>query len=133
MLASCSLILAGNWINAILLFASHILVVWTVYPAVYSEIPSSHPYITGLSVVMGVYAFDWQGAVFGPILICIPGIVYELYMDYLHENPMTKGKSPQSGILRPPSTSEERGTHQGENETFRAARSTSPSVAFLEQ
>jgi len=31
----------------------------------------SHPYITGLSFVMGVYTFGFKGIVYGPVLLCV--------------------------------------------------------------
>ncbi len=31
----------------------------------------SHPYVTGLSFVMGVYTFGIKGIVYGPVLLCV--------------------------------------------------------------
>ena len=41
------------------------------------EISIANPFIMGISVFMGYYAFDLQGIFYGPLLICIVRIVYE--------------------------------------------------------
>lgn len=41
------------------------------------EISIANPFIMGISVFMGYYAFDLQGIFYGPLLICIVRIVYK--------------------------------------------------------
>ena len=40
------------------------------------EIGIANPFIMGISVFMGYYAFDLQGIFYGPLLICIVSIFY---------------------------------------------------------
>jgi predicted PurR-regulated permease PerM len=41
------------------------------------EMRIANPFIMGISVFMGYYAFDLQGIFYGPLLICIVRIVYK--------------------------------------------------------
>jgi len=53
-----------------------------VYNDIYKKSIDVHPYVTGLSIVMGIYAFDVQGIIYGPILMCVTLIVIELVKKY---------------------------------------------------
>ena len=44
-----------------------------------------HPYITGLSIVMGIYAFNIKGIIYGPLLVCLVLIVYEFKSSSFNE------------------------------------------------
>lgn len=35
----------------------------------------------GMSVFLGYYAFDLQGILYGPLLLCVINIVYEVFME----------------------------------------------------
>lgn len=41
------------------------------------EVRIANPFIMGISVFMGYYAFDLQGIFYGPLLICTVRIVYD--------------------------------------------------------
>lgn len=41
-----------------------------------------HPYVTGLTIVMGIYAFNAQGIIYGPLLMCVMMILIELIKKY---------------------------------------------------
>ncbi|KNC87192.1 hypothetical protein SARC_00719, partial [Sphaeroforma arctica JP610] len=71
----------GSTLSALWLFLMHYGLVWFVDPAIYGEIPSSHPYVTGMSIVMGLSRWGLQGALIGPVIVCIPVIMYQLYFD----------------------------------------------------
>lgn len=53
-----------------------------VYNDIYKKSIDIHPYLTGLSIVMGIYAFDVHGIIYGPLLMCITLIVIELVKKY---------------------------------------------------
>ena len=68
-------------VKAFLLFLLHLAASWWIDPLVYSEIKSSHHYITGLSVVGGLYFFGLQGVIIGPMLVCALLIISKLMID----------------------------------------------------
>lgn len=43
------------------------------------EVRAVEPYLMGMSVFMGYYAFDLQGIFYGPLLICLVRIVYDIF------------------------------------------------------
>lgn len=70
-------------ISAIILVLIHYLVSWFVDPAIYRDIPDSHPYFSALSIVLGLWAFGWQGIVLGPLLACLPVVAFHLYSEMI--------------------------------------------------
>lgn len=52
------------------MFILHFAASWWIDPLIYSEIEQSHHYVTGLSVVGGLYFFGIQGVLLGPMLVC---------------------------------------------------------------
>ena len=50
--------------------------------AIYTEIPESNPWLTALGVVLGVVHFGPKGVIFGPILVTIPLLCYELLFTF---------------------------------------------------
>ena len=57
------------------------------------EMRIANPFIMGISVFMGYYAFDLQGIFYGPLLICIVRIVYKALraLDKKNENNKNNG------------------------------------------
>eukprot|EP00927_Polykrikos_kofoidii_P061259 TRINITY_DN56119_c0_g1_i1.p1 TRINITY_DN56119_c0_g1~~TRINITY_DN56119_c0_g1_i1.p1 ORF type:complete len:627 (+),score=55.87 TRINITY_DN56119_c0_g1_i1:106-1986(+) len=54
---------------------------------IYDELTIVHPYITYLSVFMGVTSFGGEGALFGPLLVCIAMAIYRTWRTYaLHQS-----------------------------------------------
>ncbi|CAK5038104.1 unnamed protein product [Meloidogyne enterolobii] len=55
-------------------------------PAFYREVKGSHPYATGLAVVGGIYWLGLQGAVIGPILLCLMLALFNVYAEFASNN-----------------------------------------------
>eukprot|EP01126_Amoeba_proteus_P047405 TRINITY_DN5405_c0_g1_i1.p1 TRINITY_DN5405_c0_g1~~TRINITY_DN5405_c0_g1_i1.p1 ORF type:complete len:146 (-),score=28.48 TRINITY_DN5405_c0_g1_i1:40-477(-) len=39
------------------------------------------PYVTGLAIALGVYAFSWNGLVIGPLLVFLTLIAYDIFSE----------------------------------------------------
>jgi predicted PurR-regulated permease PerM len=76
----------GQRIAALLMAALHIYANWFIDPAIYADIPDSHPYFSALGVVLGIYAFGMEGVVIGPLLACIPVMIYHIAIHITEEN-----------------------------------------------
>eukprot|EP00211_Chloroparvula_japonica_P004997 CAMPEP_0119156060 /NCGR_PEP_ID=MMETSP1310-20130426/52065_1 /TAXON_ID=464262 /ORGANISM="Genus nov. species nov., Strain RCC2339" /LENGTH=874 /DNA_ID=CAMNT_0007148669 /DNA_START=133 /DNA_END=2757 /DNA_ORIENTATION=+ len=74
----------GELITCISLFATHYFAYFVVNSTMYSEIPHApHAYLVGLSLVSGLYVFELEGIVLGPMLLTVPVILYNLYTAFL--------------------------------------------------
>lgn len=73
------LLVQGRLITLLVVFGLHFFVWWSVDTAIYGEIPDSHTMTAGLGVVLGISAFGIHGVLFGPLLVCLPVIVYRWF------------------------------------------------------
>lgn len=67
-----------NNISAAIAFAANLAVWWQVPTVIYAEIPESNPWLTGLSVVLGIGQFGVAGVVLGPLIASVPLICFNL-------------------------------------------------------
>lgn len=81
----------GKTKKAFLMLLFSILPTSFVDSTIYSEIKGAgHPYLTGLAIAGGVFYLGFEGALFGPMLLCCLFVVINVYGSIIQENPDTK-------------------------------------------
>uniref|UniRef100_A0A1I7XRY3 Transmembrane protein 245 n=1 Tax=Heterorhabditis bacteriophora TaxID=37862 RepID=A0A1I7XRY3_HETBA len=73
---------AAAFIFAIMSFAPQMFADTTFY----REIKSSHPYVTGLAIIGGIYWLGLQGAIIGPIILCSFLVLVNVFMQFVRPN-----------------------------------------------
>lgn len=77
--------LIGNYHSAFLFPTIYTFTSNKIFMDIYQNNIDVHPYITGLSIVMGIYAFNIKGIIYGPLLVCLVLIVYEFKSSSFNE------------------------------------------------
>ncbi|CAK8676798.1 unnamed protein product [Clavelina lepadiformis] len=76
-------LLQGSIMRAAGLVVCQFLPTFVVDTAIYKDIAQSgggtHPYLTGLAVAGGVYTFGLEGAIAGPLILCLVLVAFNLY------------------------------------------------------
>lgn len=92
--AALELVLNERYVSAMGLILCHILPMWVVDAAIYSEIRRViHPWLTGLSIVGGVYYFGFDGAIYGPLILCAVIVTISMYTNILQELPRAERRN----------------------------------------
>ncbi|OQV19095.1 Transmembrane protein 245 [Hypsibius exemplaris] len=86
--ALCELwFLRGEYIPAILMALGAVGPSMFVDIAIYGDVKTAHPYMFALSVAGGIIAMGLEGAVLGPVMLCILLIVVQVYRRILQRSP----------------------------------------------
>ncbi|XP_053667376.1 transmembrane protein 245 [Anopheles marshallii] len=77
------------WLG-ITLVLIHFIVPSNFNPIIHSEIKGGgHPYLTGLSIAGGMYLFGLEGALLGPLLLCLLVVLFEVTISAIRDSPAT--------------------------------------------
>ena len=59
----------------------HIVPTYVVDAAIYAEVKHGiHSWITGLSIIGGIYCFGIPGAIYGPVILCVVYVIWTMAM-----------------------------------------------------
>lgn len=79
LLAAAEIFFAGSMPVAILCILVHALINWLLMPRLILFKSPRSGYFAELSILVGFWTFGWVGLVLGPVLACIPAIIYRLF------------------------------------------------------
>ncbi|RWS04421.1 transmembrane protein 245-like protein [Dinothrombium tinctorium] len=79
----------GSGTKSILMALLAMLPSYFVDSSIYSDIKGGgHPYLTGLAIAGGVFYLGFEGALFGPMLLCCFFVVAKMYSTIMSETPL---------------------------------------------
>lgn len=82
-----------RWLAALLLILCHFLPMMLVDGAIYAEVKGGiHPWLTGLSIVGGIYYFGVAGAIYGPLILCAVFVVLSMYTGFMTDQGVGGGQ-----------------------------------------
>uniref|UniRef100_A0A915HRU7 AI-2E family transporter n=1 Tax=Romanomermis culicivorax TaxID=13658 RepID=A0A915HRU7_ROMCU len=73
----------GETASAVLFLVFSFLPTMFIDAAFYEEVKGSHPYLTGLAIVGGIYWLGLEGALIGPMLLCCMIVTLKMYQSIL--------------------------------------------------
>eukprot|EP01112_Ceratiomyxa_fruticulosa_P020807 TRINITY_DN7190_c0_g2_i1.p1 TRINITY_DN7190_c0_g2~~TRINITY_DN7190_c0_g2_i1.p1 ORF type:complete len:496 (+),score=54.95 TRINITY_DN7190_c0_g2_i1:208-1695(+) len=81
--ASLFLYYKGEFINSILVSSLHVAATYLIDPIIYSYIPNSNSYFSGLSIVFGLSSFGITGVIVGPMAFSTLVTMKDIYLQYI--------------------------------------------------
>lgn len=74
----------GEPIGAAIFAAASIAPLTFADATFYAEVKGTHPYVTGLTVIGGIYWLGLEGAIIGPIILCCMIVLVNVYASVTH-------------------------------------------------
>ncbi|CAG7832253.1 unnamed protein product [Allacma fusca] len=79
-------LIQDHWPKALCMLLAQMAPMSAVDTQIYSEISGGgHPYLTGLAVAGGIFCFGFQGAIMGPVILCLVVVVFKVGNSFLSE------------------------------------------------
>ncbi|XP_037279250.2 transmembrane protein 245 isoform X1 [Rhipicephalus microplus] len=80
-------------LKALLMLICQLAPTYFVDCAIYAEIKGGgHPFLTGLAIAGGVFCLGFQGALFGPMLLCVLIVAMKVYRSVMQSMPAGSGE-----------------------------------------